>query len=293
MMNSTALAALRILNLMSYVVATISLLEFLFFMFRRPKTKHAKDSLANFGIWLIGRPVRAFLTGTVIVTILSAFKPLAIYHLPMTWTSAAITLLAADFIYYWTHRYSHEIRALWAYHSVHHSSNEFNLSTAIRLPWLGAATDALFYIPAVLIGFDPVLLAISKGLVLLYQYWIHSESIGKLGVFDRFFNSPSNHRVHHGSNLQYLDKNHGGILIIWDRMFGTYEPEGEPVKYGLTTPLTSHNPVVINFIEYAHILRDVWRAKGINDKFHYVFGAPGWHPASGQQQSLSSSQQTA
>jgi sterol desaturase/sphingolipid hydroxylase (fatty acid hydroxylase superfamily) len=189
-------------------------------------------------------------------------------------------MVVADFIYYWTHRASHRIRLLWAYHSVHHSSKEYNLSTAVRLPWFGIIGDVMFYVPAVLLGFDPVLLAIGKAFVLLYQYWIHTESIGKLGWFDRVLNSPSNHRVHHGSNPIYLDRNHAGVLMIWDRMFGTYQEElaAEPVVYGLTKPLNSYNPLVINVHEPLALLRDVRRAGSFGNALKVLFKGPEWAP---------------
>ena len=279
-MNQALEPILRALYFSTYVVAAMSLIEFVLLLATKKSKNHdKKESLANFGVWLINRPIRAFITGTAFIGMLSVLKPFALYHLPLTWWSIGLTLLFADFIYYWNHRMSHEIRLLWSYHSVHHSSKEFNLSTAIRLPWFGASLDAAFYIPAVLLGFDPILLAISKAIVLLYQYWIHTESIGKLPLMDAVFNTPSNHRVHHGSNQQYLDKNHGGILIIWDKIFGTYRAEKEAVTYGLTTPLKTYNPITINFIEPLQIIRDVWNAQTWRDKFGFVFAPPGWKPA--------------
>jgi len=277
-MEQQLLPILKALYLSSYVVASLSLLEFLLALATSKKSRDKKETFANFGIWLVNRPLRAFVTGSVFLAILSLIKPLAFFSIPVNWMTAGLTLLVADFIYYWNHRLSHQIRLLWAYHSVHHSSGEFNLSTAIRLPWLGNAADALFYIPAVVLGFNPLMLAISKAIVLLYQYWIHTESVGKLRVFDAVFNSPSNHRVHHGSNQQYLDKNHGGILIIWDKLFNTYQPEVEPVIYGLTTPLTTRNPFTINFIEPLNIASDVLSAPGIRNKLMFAFGPPGWKP---------------
>ena len=277
-MEQQLVPILKALYLSSYVVASLSLLEFIIVLLAGKKSRDKKESYANFGVWLVNRPLRAFVTGSVFLSILSLIKPFAFFMIPLNWMTAGLTLFVADFIYYWNHRLSHQIRLLWAYHSVHHSSGEFNLSTAIRLPWIGSAVDALFYIPAVLLGFNPLMLAISKAIVLLYQYWIHTESVGKLGAFDAVFNSPSNHRVHHGSNNLYLDKNHGGILIIWDRLFNTYQAENEPVISGLTTPLTTRNPFIINFIEPLNIASDVLRASGIRDKFMFAFGPPGWKP---------------
>ena len=277
-MESQLETILKALYLSSYVVASLALIEFIVVLVSGKRTRQRKETLANFGVWLVNRPLRMFVTGGIFLAILSLIKPFSFFMIPINWLTAGLTLLVADFIYYWNHRISHQVRLLWAYHSVHHSSGEFNLSTAIRLPWIGTTMDTLFYIPAVLLGFDPVMLAISKGLVLLYQYWIHTENVGQLGVFDAVFNSPSNHRVHHGSNSVYLDKNHGGILIIWDKIFNTHQPELEPVTYGLTTPLTTRNPFAINFIEPLNILRDVIGASGLKETFMYIFGPPGWKP---------------
>ena len=140
--------------------------------------------------------------------------------------------------------------------------------------------DTLFFIPLVLLGFNPTLLLIAKTLVLVSQYWIHVESVGKLGWFDRWFNSPSNHRVHHASNGCYLDKNHGGILMIWDRLFGTYQEElsSVPVRFGLTKPLNSYNPFVINFKESWLLIRDMLQADTLKDACNYAIKGPGWKP---------------
>ncbi len=168
---------------------------------------------------------------------------LALWTFPVTIGTALGAIVLVDFIYYWDHRIGHRMRFMWAVsHSVHHSSPLFNQTTALRISFIDGFISPWYYTFVILIGFDPLLVASAFGLNLAYQQWIHTEVIGKLGWFDRWFNSPSNHRVHHGSQAQYLDKNYGGVLMIWDRMFGTYEPEGEPVIYGLTQPINSVNP---------------------------------------------------
>lgn len=198
--------------------------------------------------------------------------------------TAALCLVLVDFLYYWEHRLGHQIRGLWAlYHSVHHSSGQFDQTTALRVSIIDTAITPLLYLPAILVGFDPLLVLVCFGLVVAYQTWIHTEAIGRLGWFDRIFNSPSNHRVHHAVQRHYLDKNYGAILIIWDRLFGTYEAEGTAPVYGLTDPLNSSNPIKVHFHEIAGFLRD-WRQQvppgmgRIALAWRMFWHRPGWRP---------------
>jgi sterol desaturase/sphingolipid hydroxylase (fatty acid hydroxylase superfamily) len=181
-----------------------------------------------------------------------------------------------DFIYYWNHRFMHETRWLWAIHVVHHSSEHYNLSTALRQPVLDVAGMFVPYGLLSLAGFRPSTIETARGVNLLYQYWIHTEAIGKLGPVEEVLNTASHHRVHHGSNRQYLDKNHGSILIIWDRLFGTFEREDEPVRYGLTKNIETYNPLEIATHEHKDILRDVAAATTWKDRLSFVFRGPGW-----------------
>jgi sterol desaturase/sphingolipid hydroxylase (fatty acid hydroxylase superfamily) len=181
-----------------------------------------------------------------------------------------------DAIYYWNHRAMHESRWLWAIHVVHHSSERYNLSTALRQPVADAFGMFVPYSVMALAGFRPQLIEMARGVNLLYQFWIHTETIGKLGRLEEVLNTPSHHRVHHGSNRRYIDRNHGSILIVWDRLFGTFQREDEPVVYGLTTNVGSFNPVRIATHEHADILRDVARARTWRDRLGYVFRGPGW-----------------
>ncbi len=190
-------------------------------------------------------------------------------------TLAAATL-AWDFIYYWNHRFMHESRFMWAIHVVHHSSERYNLSTALRQPVAEAFGTFLPYTTLALVGIRPELIASARGINLLYQYWIHTDTIRRLGPFEKLFNTPSHHRVHHGSNQQYLDRNHGSILIVWDRLFGTFEPEDEPVVYGLTKNIDTFNPARVASHEYGDLLRDVARSRTWRDRLSYVFRGPGW-----------------
>lgn len=189
-----------------------------------------------------------------------------------------MALLAADLTYYWMHRFEHEVRILWAYHSVHHSSPEFNLTTALRLAWIEGLVGWVFFVPTILIGFSAIQTIIAITVVVLYQTWIHTEKIGKLGWIDTVFNTPSVHRVHRASNKQNHDKNYGGILMVWDRLFGTYKAEDEQVTYGITTPIDTWNPLVINFHEFYKIARERWQAKCMSEAIDYVLRSPGWKP---------------
>ncbi len=237
-----------------------------------------KESGANFTIFLISAILERTAYGLVFIVALALVEPFSFFTIPQTWWSWALALVAADFTYYWMHRFEHQIRILWAYHSVHHSSPEYNLTTAMRLAWVEALFEWVFLIPMLLIGFDLVQTIIAFLSVVSYQTWIHTEKINRLGWLDRIFNTPSVHRVHHGTNAQYIDKNYGGILIIWDRLFGTFEPEGEKVVYGITTPLGTSNPLTINFHEYGQIFKDAWQAKSLRNALGHLFKRPGWQP---------------
>ncbi len=185
-------------------------------------------------------------------------------------------LLAVDFAYYWFHRLHHEVRVLWASHVPHHSSRRYNLSTALRQPWT-PFTGLPFYLPLALV-FTPAQIGAAFGINLLYQFWIHTELIGRLGPLEAVLNTPSHHRVHHGANVQYLDRNYAGILILWDRWFGTFEPEREAVRYGLTKNLESFNPFRAAFGEFWATFRDAAGAGSWRDALGYLLRPPGWKP---------------
>ncbi|MGD9956680.1 MAG: sterol desaturase family protein [Candidatus Nanopelagicales bacterium] len=191
----------------------------------------------------------------------------------------ALLVVLDDFCYYWFHRVHHESRFFWAAHVTHHSSQKYNLSTALRQSWI-PLTSLPFYIPVFLLGFSPVQWAFVHGINLVYQFWIHTEAIDRMWRwFEAVFNTPSHHRVHHGSNPQYLDKNYAGIFIVWDRMFRTFEPEVERVRYGLTKNIDSYNPIYVAYHELVAIVRDVARARTWRARWNLAFGSPGWTPA--------------
>lgn len=189
-----------------------------------------------------------------------------------------LLLLAEDLAYYVFHRVHHEVRLFWAAHVNHHSSQHYNLSTALRQSWTTPFTGPVFWVPLALLGFQPWMILTQQALSLIYQFWLHTELIGRLGPLEWILNTPSHHRVHHGRNVEYLDRNYGGILIIWDRLFGTFEPERTPVDYGLTKNLTRFGPLHVGFHEWGAMLRDVWRAHGWREALGYVLRPPGWSP---------------
>ena len=194
--------------------------------------------------------------------VVSFFEPLQLFRLPDTAAAVVVTFLIADFAYYWFHRLNHEVSALWALHHTHHSSPWMNLTTAVRLNWVAKFVGPLFFMPLVILGLSPKILAASMAIILLYQFPLHTQAIGRLGWFEgKLLNTPSAHRVHHGSNTQYIDKNYGGMLIVWDRLFDTYEPEGAPVQYGVTTGFIGHNPLAAQFLPLVKYLRGQWRTQ--------------------------------
>ena len=207
---------------------------------------------------------------------LALFPHAALWATPWGWLLAIVMF---DFCDYWLHRVGHESAVFWAAHAVHHQSQHFNLSTALRQESTVVFLGWPFYLPMALAGVPPAQFALAGLIVLLYQFWIHTEHIGKLGWFDKVFSSPSNHRVHHAVNDQYLDKNYGGMLIIWDRLFGTFIEEDEVPVYGTRTPLNSWNPVWAVASGYVPLWQLARRAPRWQDKFKVWFKAPGWLPA--------------
>lgn len=197
------------------------------------------------------------------------------------WWYWLMLFLLTDFAYYWAHRMSHEINLFWGGHVVHHQSEEYNLSVALRQSSLQVVWTFAFSLPIALIGFNTLDFAFVSALNTLYQFWIHTETIGKFPKWIEFiWNTPSHHRVHHGRNPKYIDKNHAGSLIIWDRMFGTFQEEEERPTYGITKPLRSWNAVYANFSHYVDMVHDLKQIPGAGDKIKYLFMKPGWLPDS-------------
>lgn len=234
-----------------------------------------KDAWTNIALGF-GSVVWGSLFGLVTGVFYLGVYELAPYKMPMNaWWSWTILLFVDDLAYYWFHRFSHESRFFWNFHVVHHSSNQYNLSVAVRQSWFGGVAHWIFYLPAALMGFPLWAFATVHGLNLIYQFWIHTKLIDKLPrFFEYIFNTPSHHRVHHGVNNPYLDKNYGGIFIFWDRLFGTFTPETETVRYGIIKPIHSRNWLWIN----SHAWFEMWDAmktkKTLFGKLRCVFGAP-------------------
>ena len=201
-----------------------------------------------------------------------------LFEIPFVWWSWLLLLFAEDFCYYWFHRISHESRFFWASHVVHHSSKKYNLSTALRQTWSGGFYTFIFWTPLIILGFHPVMVLVQMSVSLIYQYWIHTEMIRKMPKwFELIFNTPSHHRVHHATNPQYLDRNHAGIFIIWDRFFGTFEPEVEKPVYGLVKNIDTYNPLKIAFTEWYMMLKDFITVKtSLMNRFKYLIKPPGW-----------------
>ncbi|RNI23934.1 sterol desaturase family protein [Flexivirga caeni] len=189
---------------------------------------------------------------------------------------ATLAVLGWDFIYYWNHRLDHEVRWMWAMHEVHHSSEHYNLSTALRQPWGDTITLYVPYSLLALIGVRPEHIIQARAINLLYQFWIHTEMIRSIGWLERVLNTPSHHRVHHGTNSEYLDRNHGSILIVWDKLFGTFEPENAQPVYGLTTNINTFNPLRIVGHEWVDMFGEVSRATTWTDRCSYLLRSPGW-----------------
>ncbi|MGW4123567.1 sterol desaturase family protein [Nocardia sp. NPDC004711] len=219
-----------------------------------------------------------FKTASLVLFVL-IWTYLAPWHLPTgAWWSWVLLTVVLDLLFYLNHRFSHRVRIGWAAHQAHHSSEYFNFGTALRQKW-NPWSEAVFWAPLPLLGFAPWTIYIAFTLNLIYQFFTHTETIGKLWAPIEFvFNTPSHHRVHHGSDPEYLDKNYAGILIIWDRMFGTFRPEMHRPTYGLTKPVGTYNLLKLQYHEYGNIIRDVRAADGYRNKLGYIFAPPGWRP---------------
>jgi sterol desaturase/sphingolipid hydroxylase (fatty acid hydroxylase superfamily) len=205
---------------------------------------------------------------------------LAVFELPpdRAWTWIAC-FLGVDFGYYWFHRLSHEINFLWAAHVVHHQSEDYNLAVALRQSTLQPFFGSVFYWPLALLGFPPLVFLACSSFNTIYQFWLHTQAIGKLGPLEALLVTPSHHRVHHGRNPIYIDRNHGGTFIVWDRLFGTFEREGEKVVYGITKPLASWNPIWANFHYWLELFHTARSTRKPIDKLRTFLKPPGWFPA--------------
>ncbi|MCF6279990.1 MAG: sterol desaturase family protein [Flavobacteriaceae bacterium] len=247
----------------------------------KSKSYSVKDATVSITTGLIGNVLIGILTTIIVVFIFTyVWQHYRITTIPFVWWSWALIFFLDDFSYYWFHRVGHRSRLFWASHIVHHSSEKYNLSTALRQTWTGGFYGFIFWVWLAFLGFHPLMILTQMSISLIYQYWIHTELINKMPRwFEAIFNTPSHHRVHHGNNPLYLDKNYAGILIIWDRIFGTFQPElaEEKVVYGLTTNIKTYNLLKIAFHEWIALFKDAFTAKtSFINKLKYFIKPPGW-----------------
>ncbi len=241
------------------------------------------DAFANISCGIIDQATAVFakvFTVGAYVLVFSLFENITPWTLPSNWLFYILCFVAVDFAYYWAHRWSHQVNLFWTGHVVHHQSEEYNLSVALRQGAFQKVLMFWVYLPLAVVGFPPEWIVVSMGLNLLYQFWIHTEAVDKMGVFEWVMNTPSHHRVHHGRNPKYIDKNHAGVFIIWDRMFGTFQKEEERPTYGITRPLNTFNPVMAHVQPFRDLWQDVRSIPSFKDKVRFLFAPPGWYPES-------------
>ena len=272
----------QVIVLATPVFLLLIAVEWLVGVGRGRNTYRLNDAMNSIGLGIMSELVGVFTRLMKIGIYTLVFEYVALWRLPGdAWWVWLAALVFYDFLYYWKHRAGHRMALFWAAHVVHHQSEEYNLSTALRQTSSDWIAGWLFYLPMAVLGFPPLVFAVVVLIDLLYQFWPHTRQIGKLGWFDRWFCSLSNHRVHHAVNDKYVDRNYGGILIVWDRLFGTFQEEddAEPCVYGTRSPLRSWNPLWANLQVYADLARDSRHARGLADKLRVWLAPPGWRPA--------------
>ncbi len=260
-------------------VATV-IIEGIIIYKKKPQNYNIKDTFASLAMGIGNVLVNLLSKILVVIIITFLYENYKITTIPFVWWAWILILFSDDFFYYWAHRIGHESRFFWASHIVHHSSQKYNLSTALRQTWTGGFFSFIFYLALPLLGFHPLMIFTQMSISLLYQYWIHTELIYKMPKwFEVVFNTPSHHRVHHGSNPLYLDRNYAGIFIIWDKLFKTFQPEldEEKVVFGLTTNIKTFNPLTIAFHEWILVFKDAITSKtSYENKLKYFIKPPGW-----------------
>lgn len=256
------------------VMFSLVFIEWGISLYQKKDTYDSKDFMAATTIGLVNVGISALLKVFIFGIALFCWNMVP-WKIPATWWSFILCFFAIDFFRYWAHRVAHEQRFWWATHITHHNSSKYNFSVSFRLGWT-QHIKIIFFVPVMLMGFHPFVFFICHQIAVLYQFWIHTEYIKKLPrPIEYFFTTPSHHRVHHASDAHYLDKNYGSTFIIWDRIFGTFMPEKERPNYGITKPVTSYNPVYLNFHEWADIVKDLKKAKNRKEVYQILFGKPG------------------
>jgi len=237
------------------------------------------DSISDLGCGMLQQLLEIFVKTALFGSYLFLYQRNRLFDVPGSSAAWVACFFGVDFLYYWFHRASHEVNAFWAAHVVHHQSEEFNLAVALRQGAFQGLFSWVFYLPLAVLGFPPLMFLAVTSVNTLYQFWIHTRVIGRLGPLEWVLNTPSNHRVHHGRDPKYIDRNHGGTLIVWDRLFGTYQAEEEEPVYGITRPLASWSPVWANLHYWAELMGDARRARRVGDKLRLFLMPPGWRPA--------------
>ncbi len=269
---------------MDYIALAIPLffllmgMELLWSVWSGRKVYRFNDFVANMGCGIGSQIVGAFTKAGIFAVYLAVYDNWRLFTLENSVLTWVVTFLLIDLLYYWFHRFSHEINFLWAAHIVHHQSEEYNLSVALRQSWWQGLFSFWFYIPVAFLGVHPLTIVTVGAFVTLYQFWIHTKALGKLGPLEWLFNTPSHHRVHHGSDPKYIDRNHAGTLIIWDKLFGTFQKEEEEPLYGITTPLNTWDPLRANFHYYQDLFTLAKKATRWPDKIRVFLKPPGWKP---------------
>ena len=258
------------------IVIVFILIEVLFSSLNNKKLYRKNDTLCTIGL-LTGNILMVFLVKGITLAIhiyLYQYRIIDLSSLIPIWMMWILAFVLIDLVFYFYHRVSHRSRFLWAVHMSHHSSEEMNFAVSFRQAWLGPISKIPFFIFLPIVGIDPTIIAIAGVISTLWGIVGHTQIIKNLGPFEYIFNTPSHHRVHHGSNKQYLDKNYGNLLIVWDRMFGTFEPEKESVKYGLVKNVKTFNPIKITFMEWSNIFKDIKNSNNIKESLYLFFGPP-------------------
>ena len=259
------------------------LIELIYGIAINKNTYRLNDAISNLFMGTLRTANKLIIIGAAGYVFYLAETNFAIWRMDInSWFTWIFAFVIYDFFYYWFHRISHERQIFWASHVAHHQSEDYNLSTALRQTGTGAFVSWVFYIPMFLIGIPSYVFISVASLNLIYQFWVHSEHIPKLGWFENYFVTASNHRVHHAQNEQYIDKNYGGVFIIWDRMFGTHkiENEDEPCIYGIRGTLNTFNPIWANLHVYVKIMREMWSSRDWKEKLYAPFARTGWSPKS-------------